>query len=117
MTASYVCSVVVLSVSLVLGRDPTGVEPIVWYGGAFGVMLAASLVSPTRGRGDRDSHLDRAPSWLKALPAVHGAGLLLAFGLLAAGVIVQPATIPLVLASFFGSVGTLMGWYGRFSAI
>jgi len=107
----------VLIVSLLVGGDPTGIEPIVWYGSAFGLMLASSVVSPRRGAGDRGSHLDRAPPWLKALPFVHAAALVLAFGLLGFGIAMQPATIPLVLATFFGSVGTLMGWYGWFDAM
>lgn len=116
LTTAYGSALVLLTVSLTLGRDPTGAQPVVWYGSAFGLMIASIPVTPTRGAGDRGTHLRRAPRWLKALPFMHAGGLVLAFVLLSAGVIRQPATIPLVLATFFGSVGTLMGWYGLFKA-
>lgn len=116
LTTAYAGALVLLIVSLALGRDPTGVQPIVWYGSAFGLMVASLPVTPSRGSGDRGTHLHQAPRWLKALPFVHVAGLVLAFLLLEADVVDQPETIPLVLATLFGSVGTLMGWYGQFTA-
>lgn len=115
LTVAYGGALVVLIVSLALGRDPTGIQPVVWYASAFGIMIVSTPVTPTRGRGDRGTHLHRAPRWLKALPFVHGLGVVLAFVLLYSTAWLQPATIPLALATFTGSVGTLMGWYGLFT--
>lgn len=115
MTLAYAGALVVLIASLALGRDPTGIQPVVWYASGFGLMLISTPVTPTRGRGDRGTHLHRAPGWLKALPLVHGLGVVLAFVLLYTTDRLQPTTIPLALTTFFGSVGTLMGWYGQFT--
>lgn len=115
LTVAYGGALVVLIVSLALGRDPTGIQPVVWYASAFGIMIVSTPLTPTRGRGDRGTHLHRAPRWLKALPFVHGLGVVLAFVLLYSTAWLQPATIPLALATFTGSVGTLMGWYGLFT--
>lgn len=56
----------------------------------------------------------RAPKWLKALVAAHAVTLAVVLGLVATGTDIQMWTTSLVLATFSGSVGVLMGWYGQF---
>lgn len=57
----------------------------------------------------------RAPKWLKALVAAHAVTLAVVLGLVATDTDIQMWTTSLVLATFFGSVGVLMGWYGQFT--
>ncbi len=116
LTLAYVAALLLLVVSLILGRDATGMSPVALYAGAFVLTLACSPVAPSRGSGANKTHLDRAPGWLKGLVGAHGIGLVALLGLVAAGTDVPPWTSSLVLATFFGSVGVLMGWYGHFTA-
>ncbi|MEM6294804.1 MAG: hypothetical protein AAGA54_26265 [Myxococcota bacterium] len=116
LTLAYVAALVLLVVSFALDREPTGMPPGALYGSAFVLMVACSFVAPSRGSGANKTHLHRAPSWMKALVGAHGVGLVALLGLVAAGTDVSFWASSLVLATFFGSVGVLMGWYGQFRA-
>lgn len=115
LTLAYGAASTLLVVSLCVDRDPIAAPPSLLYGGAFALMLACSPVTPARGSRSSETHLARAPVWLKALVAAHGIGLAALLVAVTAGVTVLPSTPALVVAAFFGSVGVLMGWFGQFA--
>lgn len=115
ITVLYVAAVLLTVTTLLLGADPTGVDPAIWYFSAFGVLILGAPASP--GRGKPGVHIERAPGWLKLLAAGH---LLLLAGVLIAvllGANISQALISQTMIMAFAAANLLMTWFGDFEAV
>jgi hypothetical protein len=110
VTAVYAIALPAHLAGLALGGAPLRVSAMVWYFGAFVSFLVAAPAMPSRAA--RNSHVDLAPRWLKALALGHAlylGGVLVAA---VAGAALPEMFAVEVFALFMLSASVLMTWYG-----